>query len=315
MQPLRVTHFTDPGCPWAYSAWPSLTALAWRYGDGLAWEHVLIGLTEERAQYERRGYTPAGMAASRLRFARYGMPFGGAPKPAVAATGRACRAIVAARRQDESLTVPALRALHRLQFTTSGLLDDDHALLRALQEVPGLDATAAVEDIDTAEVAEAYEFDRLRARSAAGTAAEAQGKTAQTDGPVRFTAPTLVLGDGERRLVAGGHQSLEAYDLCVANLRPDLARRADPGSAFDVLAAFPYPLTTAEIAETMRAPADPPDRAAVERELLERAAAGEVALTACGDGVLWAPAQPASRRAARAMAASSGETPRAAASS
>ena len=28
VQPIRVTHFTDPGCPWAYSAWPALAPCA-----------------------------------------------------------------------------------------------------------------------------------------------------------------------------------------------------------------------------------------------------------------------------------------------
>ena len=30
---ISVTHFTDPGCPWAYSASPALAVLHWRYGD------------------------------------------------------------------------------------------------------------------------------------------------------------------------------------------------------------------------------------------------------------------------------------------
>jgi len=27
---IEVTHYSDPGCPWAYSAAPALTALRWR---------------------------------------------------------------------------------------------------------------------------------------------------------------------------------------------------------------------------------------------------------------------------------------------
>jgi len=251
VQPLHVTHFTDPGCPWAYSAWPALTSLMWRYGDGLRWRHVLIGLTEEREQYLRRGYTPALMARTRLRFGMYGMPFGGPPKDAVAATSRACRAVVAARRQDPALEVPALRALQWLQFTTADVIDDDAALERALEVVPGLDAAAAVAAIDDDDVWEAYEEDRALSRTAGGGPAEAQGKTARTDGPVRYTAPTLVF---------------EA-----------------------------------------------------EGALLGLAADGEVVVEQLGDGALWAPAQRRSgstrRFAARAMAASSGETARASASS
>jgi 2-hydroxychromene-2-carboxylate isomerase len=300
VQPLHVTHFTDPGCPWAYSAWPALTSLMWRYGDGLRWRHVL-------------------MARTRLRFGMYGMPFGGPPKDAVAATSRACRAVVAARRQDPALEVPALRALQWLQFTTADVIDDDAALERALEVVPGLDAAAAVAAIDDDDVWAAYEEDRALSRTAGGGPAEAQGKTARTDGPVRYTAPTLVFEAEGRTLVAGGWQTIEAYDVCVANLRPDLPRREPPASPLELLRAIPWPLTTAEVAEALRAGNDERDVLAAQDALLGLAADGEVVVEQLGDGALWAPAQRRSgstrRFAARAMAASSGETARASASS
>src|SRR3954447_21256784 len=46
MPTVSVTHFSDPGCPWAWSASPAIAALRWRYGDQLEWRHVMIGLTE-----------------------------------------------------------------------------------------------------------------------------------------------------------------------------------------------------------------------------------------------------------------------------
>jgi predicted DsbA family dithiol-disulfide isomerase len=319
VDPIKVLHFTDPGCPWAYSAWPALTALGWRYGDGLDWTHVLIGLTEEREQYLRRGYTPAMTARTRLRFAEYGMPFGHVVKPGVAATSRACRAVVAARQQDPAFELPALRALQWLQFTTASLLDDDAALEGALAVVSGLDAAAAVAAIDSDAVRDEYEADRARARTAEGTPAEAQGKTAQTDGPVRYTAPSLVLEDGDRRLIAGGWQTLEAYDVCVANLRPDLPRRAAPASPLELLLETPYALTTAEVAETMRQGNDTRDVEAAREALIGLAAEGLVVAEGLGDDALWAAAQPAtgsaSRRSASAMAAASGVEPAASASS
>lgn len=319
MQPITVTHFTDPGCPWAYSAWPALTALRWRYGAGLAWRHVLIGLTEEREQYLRRGYTPAMISRTRLRFAEYGMPFGHVVKPAVAATSRACRAVVAARQQDPAFELPALRALQWLQFTTSEVIDDDAALERALAGVPGLDAAAAVAALDGDAVREEYEADRALARTAGGTPAEAQGKTAQTDGPVRFTAPSLVFGHGGRTLVAGGWQTLEAYDVCVANLRPDLPRREAPASPLELLLETPYALTTAEVAETMRRGNDSRDTEAAREALLQLASDGVVVAEPVGDDVLWAAPQPAtgsaSRRSASAIAAASAVEPAASASS
>ena len=47
-----------------------------RYGDQIAWRHVMIGLTEDRTQYEDRGYTPLRMSRSQRLFRDYGMPFG-----------------------------------------------------------------------------------------------------------------------------------------------------------------------------------------------------------------------------------------------
>src|SRR5215212_4695302 len=97
MARISVTHFSDPGCPWAWSASPALAALHWRYGDQLSWRHVMIGLAEDPAQYEARGYTPLWMARSQTYFRRWGMPLNPQPKARVAATSRACRAVISVR--------------------------------------------------------------------------------------------------------------------------------------------------------------------------------------------------------------------------
>ena len=34
---ITVTHISDPGCPWAWSAAPHHAVLHWRYGSQLAW--------------------------------------------------------------------------------------------------------------------------------------------------------------------------------------------------------------------------------------------------------------------------------------
>ena len=53
---ISATLYSDPACPWAYSESPALRVIEWRYGDQLDWRLVLVGLTEEAAQYEARGY-------------------------------------------------------------------------------------------------------------------------------------------------------------------------------------------------------------------------------------------------------------------
>jgi predicted DsbA family dithiol-disulfide isomerase len=306
VQRIRVTHFSDPGCPWAWSAWPALATLRWRYGDGLDWRLVLIGLTERAQQYLDRGATPLRSARGQLRFRRWGMPFSPVPKRRVAATSRACRAVVAARLEDPALGDAAFRALQLAQFTTPSVLDDDADLLAALRGVAGLDAAAIVARIEDPEVVAAYESDRALARTAAGGAAEAQGKTARTDGPVRFTAPSLVFERGGTRLQAGGFQPVEAYDVLIANLDPTLPRRPAPEAPLAALEESPLGLTTAEVAEILRPGNFPADRDAAEIALLEAVAAGDAVRLPVGDDALWIAARHAREsepRFARAAAA------------
>lgn len=288
---MRVIHFSDPGCPWAWSAAPALTTLQWRYGDQLVWQHVMIGLTEHAAQYEARGYTPLKQARGYRNFRKYGMPFSTAPKSRVAGTSRGCRAVVAVRLAAPEREYAAFRALQAMQFCGGGLLDSDEDLRRGLSAARGVDADAAVAAIDSPEVLAAYEADRDFARSAAGSPAEAQGRTATSDGPVRFTAPSIVFEDpAGRRSVAGGFQHLQAYDVLLANLDPALERRPPAGDVNDLLTAFPDGLTTGEVAQAMaETPAERPDPAAAEEALIEAVATGAAERVPLGDGALWRP--------------------------
>jgi 2-hydroxychromene-2-carboxylate isomerase len=284
---IEVTHFTDPGCPWAYSAWPAHATLRWRYGDALAWTNVMIGLTEDAAQYAARGYTPTRSALGYERFRRFGMPFQITPKARLSATSPGCRAIVAVRLSAPQLEISALRALQFAQFTTTGTLDDPETLRASLATVPGLDADALVGRIDDPDVRAAYEADRARARTAEGTPTEFQGRAASTDGPVRYTAPSLVFRSNGRCLEAGGFQPIEAYDVVIANLDPTLDRREPPEDVVDVLAAFPYPLTTAEVAGVMCAHLAPTDAKGVEAALIAAVGDGRAERRPIGDGSLW----------------------------
>jgi protein-disulfide isomerase-like protein with CxxC motif len=295
---IQVTHFTDPGCPWAYSASPAHTTLRWRYGEQLHWALVMIGLTEEAGQYAARGYTPTRSAIGYGRFRRFGMPFQITPKARLSATSPACRAVVATRLTSPALESAALRALQLAQFTTTGTLDDLDTLRSALAGVDGLEASAVVERIDDPEVVTAYEADRARARAAAGSPTEFQGKAANTDGAVRYTAPSLVFdGPDGRRLEAGGFQPIEAYDVVIANLDPTLERRPPAADPLEVLNAFPYALTTAEVAAVMTEHLGVPDLAAVEAALITATGERRVVRRPVGDGSLWA-SIPASERLA-----------------
>ena len=294
---IDVTHFTDPGCPWAYSARPAHTTLRWRYGEQLRWTLVMVGLTEDAAQYAARGYTPTRSAIGYGRFRRFGMPFQITPKARLSATSPACRAIVATRLAAPALEDAALRALQFAQFTTAGTLDDPDTLRSALAGVEGLDGDAVVRRIDDPEVVAAYQADRARARAAAGSPTEFQGRAANTDGAVRYTAPSLVFdGPDGQRLEAGGFQPIEAYDVIIANLDPTLERRPPAEDPVEVLSAFPYALTTAEVAAVMTEHLGVPNLAAVEAALITATGEGHAYRRPAGDGSLWALARSASHR-------------------
>lgn len=279
--------YSDPACPWAYSESPALRVIEWRYGDQLRWSLTVIGLTEDASQYVARGYTPLRGALGQLSFRRYGMPFAPAPKPRVSATARACRLVVAARLAQPGSEWRVFRAIQLANFTDSLVLDDDDQLAAAIGEVPEIDAAGLIAALDSPEVTEAYEHDRAQARLAAGSAAELQGKTASTDGPVRFTAPSVVFGSNGTRLVAGGFQPVEAYDVLVTNLDPTLVREPPPETPEPLLARFEDGLTTQEVAALMTHGNDAPDRKAAEVALIELVADGRAIRESLGDDALW----------------------------
>jgi 2-hydroxychromene-2-carboxylate isomerase len=284
---ITASLYNDPGCPWAYSANPAFRVLEWRYGAQLDWRLVLIGLTESAEQYVARGYTPLRSALGQARFRRFGMPFSPSPKARVSATARACRAVVAARLLDPGSEWRAFRALQLANFTTPLVLEDDAGLRAVLDRLQGVDGNAIVSLLDDPAVTDAYERDRAESREAAGSAAELQGKTAQTDGRVRFTAPSIAFEHDGRRLVAGGWQPIEAYDVLVVNLDPALARRAAPDGPAPLLEEFPDGLTTQEVAQLLVRANEEPDRSAAEEGLLELVAEGTAERIPLGDDALW----------------------------
>ncbi len=285
---ISVIHASDPGCPWAWSAAPHHAVLHWRYGGQLSWRLALIGLAERAEDYAARGSTPVGGALGYLGFRRFGMPFDTQPRKRTIGTGRACRAIVAARLLDPHAEQPVFRALQLARFTTSAPFDTDDGIRSALANVPRLDLDAVLATLDDPATEAAYQVDRALVRSASGSPTEFQGKAADTDGAVRYTAPSLIFDhrDG-RRLEAGGFQPVEAYDVVIANLDTTLDRRPPGEDVLEILDEFPYPLTTREVAAVMAAHLVAPDDHAAERSLIESAGAGAVRRESVGGGAIW----------------------------
>jgi protein-disulfide isomerase-like protein with CxxC motif len=286
---IEATLFTDAGCPWAYSANPALRVLEWRFGDQLRWRLVMIGLREEPSEAAVRAYEPDRALSRWHVFAeRYGMPFATEPKARASGTGRGCRAVVAAGMLDPGSEWAVFRALQVANFTGGVYLDDAESIRGLLRGVVGIDADGIADRIDDDDVRAEYERHQAEARSAAGTPAEAQDKTANADGHVRFTAPSVVFRREDETAVAGGWQPLLAYDVVLANLAPELERVPPPESPEPLLDHFPQGLTSAEVALLLAHGSDPvPDQAAAEAMLTDLVDGGGAVRIPTGTSAVW----------------------------
>ena len=188
----------------------------------------MIGLTENGAVYEKRGYTPGSQARGYRKFRHRGMPFATEPRERIHGTWPMCRVVVATRRLAPEQEFAVFRALQFAQFTSTRFLEDP-------QRAPRRDRLGArhrrrrdhrrrerPRDRDASSSRTA-----TRPARAEGGPTEFQGKSANTDGRVRFTAPSLRFSNGTTTLEAGGFQSFEAYDV----LRRQPRHEPDPPRA------------------------------------------------------------------------------------
>jgi predicted DsbA family dithiol-disulfide isomerase len=243
---LELTHFTDPACPFAFSAEPTRLRLRWHYGEQLRWRVRMIVLTLEPGEAERL----AGGAPNLTR--RYGMPIDPAPRSRAASSEPACRMVVAARLHAPAAEEPLLRRL-RIRSMAGMLLDDPGLLAGAARDV-GLEPARVEEWCATEQVEAALRADVEAARSPAPSALMLGHKLGGPPERRRYTAPSYELrrADGGPRVTVPGFNPFEAYDVAIANLAPELERRGLPAGVEELLAWAGEPLATAEVAEVLQ---------------------------------------------------------------
>ena len=287
-RPSRITArlFTDPSCPFGYSASPALRTIEWRYRDQIDWQLVMIGLSEPDTIPEQ--FNPTLLAGYQLEMRdKWGMPFAIEPKLRMASSSRACQAVVAARLIQPGSEWRTLRALQLLQFNTPLLLDDDEQLRAALSSVEGLDADRIVDSLDDPEVQSAYRADWSEARTAANGPTELQGKSAETPDGERFTAPSIIFQYEGQYFEAGGFQGAAAYDVGIANLKTDLRRNGPASDPLEALSLYPSGLSTQEVAAVMTDGNDLVDRFAAESSLVELLGEHKVKRIPMGNDAIW----------------------------
>jgi 2-hydroxychromene-2-carboxylate isomerase len=270
---IELTHFTDPACPFAFSAEPVRMRLRWHYGDQLVWHTRMIVLTLEPGEAERL----AEGAPNLQRI--YGMPIDPAPYARPASSEPACRAVVAARLHTPGSEERLLRRL-RVRVMQNGLLDDPELIAAAARDAgldpQQLDAWCARDDTKAA-----LRSDIEAARSPHPAARALDHKLGGPRERRRYTTPSYELTRDETTIAVPGFNPIEAYETAIANLAPELDRRPKPRHAEEVLAWAGEPLATAEVALIMQR--DPRDvRAALSRVATPLAA---------GADFYWTPAE------------------------
>ncbi len=250
MSTITITEYTDPGCPFAWSAEPARRRVDWLYGDQLRWELRMVGLSDDGAAVERAGFTPERQSAAFKHLAEaHGMPMDTSVRSRTSATMPACRAVVATRVHAPESERAFLRAV-RVRYFSGELLDDPDTLSQAARD-SGLNAAdlerwSAASDTDEA-LAEDL---RLSRDPSPGALALANKLAKNGDDGYRYTCPSYEVRRGSDgvSLAAPGFQPAASYEVAIANLAPSLTRRPDPGDVTEVLQWAGEPLATAEVA-------------------------------------------------------------------
>jgi 2-hydroxychromene-2-carboxylate isomerase len=237
-----ITEYTDPGCPFAFSAEPFRWRLQWLYGEQLEWRPRMVVLAESPDEYLQKGFDPERQAASFKRLAeRYGMPIDSSVRPRMAATGPACRAVIAARRFAPEAERTLLRRLRIRHF--SGQLLDEPATIADAAVDAGLEPAALAGWMT--QVDDAFEQDKAAARAPTEAALAQAHKLAKWDGGMRYTCPSYEI----EGLSVPGFQPWSAYEVALANAAPGLTKRDAPADVTEVLRWAGTPLATREVAE------------------------------------------------------------------
>jgi len=248
MAPLVLREFTDPGCALAFSAEPARLRLDWVFGDQLDRRLHMVGISESPDDYLEKGFTPELLAEGLGHVQRlYGMPIDRRPRPRMIATVVPCRAVVAARLNAPRFERALLRRL-MARFMAGELIDEPDVIAAAAEDT-GIDSRELRAWMAAPETEAVLRADMASARAPTPAARALRHKLAPHETGWRYTCPSIEMEaeDGGRFDVPGFHE-VQAYEVAIANLCPDLARRDDPSSVEEVLEWAGEPLATAEVA-------------------------------------------------------------------
>jgi predicted DsbA family dithiol-disulfide isomerase len=250
--PVLIRHYTDPVCPYAFSAERQRMRLLWLYGEQIEWELHMVVLSEERAG---DAFPPERVSSTRRDIQlRYRMPIDWQPVE-LGASLPACRAVVATRLHAPDRETALLRRLRVLNFSALDV-DDPAVIERAASEalIEPAELRAWLAD---AAVEPALRADMRASRSPSPASHAQDYKLGGPSEERRYTCPSYELirlteppvdWPTASRVDLPGYRPVEAYEAALANIGPELRRRPDPESVGEVIAWAGMPVATAEVA-------------------------------------------------------------------
>jgi len=246
---IRITEYTDPGCPWAWNAEPIRARLDFLYGDCLEWRVKMVGLSDEPRtgdDYDAQAVSERLRSMSR----KHPMPIDTRPRAYGAATLPACRLVVGAKLHRPDQVRRVLRQLRVRNFSGEQL--DAPETLEAVATDAGISVTEAQSWQQDPQVEEALRADMAAARQPAPAARALDHKLGNWSGGRRYTCPSYEVAREDGACIAiPGFQPLAAYEIVLANMAPGMERREAPSSASEVLEWSAIPMATAEVAAVM----------------------------------------------------------------
>ena len=249
MAEVRITEYTDPGCPWAFSAEPFRRRIDWLYGGHVEWVSRMVVLSESPDDYIEKGFTPEKQGSAFATMARmHGMPIDTSVRPRMTATAPACRVVVAARLHSPGHAAGLLRCLRVSHF--EGDLIDEPDVIAAAAVKSGLDPEELEGWASEPDTESALKDDMARAREPMDAARVLDDKLANWSGGRRYTCPSYEIvreADGVR-IAVPGFQPFPVYDVILANLVPGVERREPASNVREVLEWAGTPLATKEVA-------------------------------------------------------------------
>jgi predicted DsbA family dithiol-disulfide isomerase len=255
---VEARYYTDPTCPWSWSAEPVLRKLMVEFGDNISWTYVMGGLARD---YTRSPGGADALLAHWLDVADEGaMPID--PRlwrdGPLGSSYPACMAVKAAAEQDGDAAGRYLRAVREGLMCFRRKLDTSEALVEEARRAR-LDVERFRVDLASNAIVEAFGEDLEEVRHPTD-AARAARTTIELGGRERMSFPSVAfVGKDGSRAYASGQRGYDALRAAAVEVGAAPVGAAPPG-VLEALRRFGL-MATAEVAEVCglpgpRAPAE-----------------------------------------------------------